>query len=120
VFPVSAVTDLTGGLNITMFSYDGSLDFGLIACREMVPDVWNLIDYLQDTMEEMLDFVPHEASASRRSPLRPSAAGRSASGGAAAKKSTGGTAKKKAAAEHLPGQRATAKHTPANPSPPPS
>jgi len=120
VFPVSAVTDLTGGLNITMFSYDGSLDFGLIACREMVPDVWNLIDYLLDAMEEMLDLVPHEASASRRSPLRPSAAGRSAAGGAAAKKSTGGTAKKKAAAEHLPGQRAAAKHTPANPPPPAS
>ena len=37
IYPVSAVTDMTGGLNITLFSYDGSLDFGLIACREMVP-----------------------------------------------------------------------------------
>ncbi len=37
IYPVSAVTDMTGGLNITLFSYDGHLDFGLIACREMVP-----------------------------------------------------------------------------------
>jgi WS/DGAT/MGAT family acyltransferase len=57
IYPVSAVTDITGGLNITLFSYDGSLDFGLIACREMVPDVWNLIGYLEDAMEEMLAEV---------------------------------------------------------------
>ncbi len=58
IFPVSAVTDITGGLNITLFSYDGALDFGLIACREMVPDVWNLIGYLEDAMAEMVALVP--------------------------------------------------------------
>jgi diacylglycerol O-acyltransferase / wax synthase len=57
VHPVSAVTDMTGGLNITLFSYNGALDFGLIACRELVPDVWNLIDYLRDALDEMLDLV---------------------------------------------------------------
>jgi len=58
IYPVSAVTDMTGGLNITLFSYDGSLDFGLIACREMVPDVWNLIGYLEDAMAELVALVP--------------------------------------------------------------
>jgi WS/DGAT/MGAT family acyltransferase len=58
IYPVSAVTDMTGGLNITLFSYNGSLDFGLIACREMVPDVWKLIGYLQVAMAEMLALVP--------------------------------------------------------------
>ncbi|MEP6526203.1 MAG: wax ester/triacylglycerol synthase family O-acyltransferase [Nocardioidaceae bacterium] len=58
LYPVSAVTDMTGGLNITLFSYDGSLDFGLIACRELVPDVWNLIDYLRDALAELLDLIP--------------------------------------------------------------
>src|SRR5262249_38717719 len=48
VFPVSAITDVTGALNITFFSYDGSVDFGLIACRELVPDVWNLIGYMRE------------------------------------------------------------------------
>jgi diacylglycerol O-acyltransferase len=57
IYPISAVTDLTGGLNITLFSYDGSLDFGLIACREMVPDVWNLVGYLADAIAEMLELV---------------------------------------------------------------
>jgi diacylglycerol O-acyltransferase len=60
IYPVSAVTDMSGGLNITLFSYDGSLDFGLIACREMVPDVWNLIGYLDDAMAELLALVPEQ------------------------------------------------------------
>jgi diacylglycerol O-acyltransferase / wax synthase len=58
LYPVSAVTDMTGGLNITLFSYDGSIDFGLIACRELVPDVWNLIDYLHDALSELAALVP--------------------------------------------------------------
>jgi hypothetical protein len=58
IYPMSAVTDLTGGLNITLFSYDGSVDFGLVACREMVPDVWNLIGYLQEAMTELAALVP--------------------------------------------------------------
>jgi diacylglycerol O-acyltransferase len=58
LYPVSAVTDMTGGLNITLFSYDGSVDFGLIACRELVPDVWNLIDYLRDALAELLELMP--------------------------------------------------------------
>ena len=57
IFPVSAVTDMTGGLNITLFSYEGDLDFGLIACREMVPDVWHLIGYLQDAMAELVELA---------------------------------------------------------------
>ena len=57
IYPVSAVTDITGGLNITLFSYDGALDFGLIACREMVPDVWNLIGYLRDALDELVALV---------------------------------------------------------------
>jgi diacylglycerol O-acyltransferase / wax synthase len=54
IYPASAITDMTGALNITLFSYDGALDFGLIACRELVPDVWNLIGYLRDALDELL------------------------------------------------------------------
>jgi hypothetical protein len=57
LYPVSAVSNLTGGLNITLFSYDGSLDFGLIACRELVPDVWNLIGYLRDALDELVELA---------------------------------------------------------------
>jgi hypothetical protein len=58
IYPVSAVTDMTGGLNVTLFSYDGHLDFGFIACREMVPDVWHLVDYLADALDELLATIP--------------------------------------------------------------
>ncbi|MGH3510153.1 MAG: WS/DGAT domain-containing protein, partial [Nocardioidaceae bacterium] len=68
IYPVSAVTDLTGGLNITLFSYDGKLDFGLTACREMVPDVWNLIGYLEEALAELVALVPPPRR--RRSPRR--------------------------------------------------
>jgi hypothetical protein len=41
-------------LDVTLFSYNGSLDFGLIACREMVPDVWNLIGHRNDALAELV------------------------------------------------------------------
>ena len=52
--PVSVVTDASGGLNITVFSYDGSLDVGVVTCREMVPDVWTVTDYLRDALSELV------------------------------------------------------------------
>jgi hypothetical protein len=57
IYPVSAVTDVSGGLNITLFSYDGSLDVGFIACREMVPDLWVMARYLRDEMDVLLALV---------------------------------------------------------------
>ena len=53
VYPVSAVASMTGGLNITLFSYNGSLNIGVVVCREMVPDVWTLIGYLEDALSEL-------------------------------------------------------------------
>ena len=41
--PVSTITDGIG-LNITVHSYDDRLDFGLIADRDLVPDLWHLAD----------------------------------------------------------------------------
>jgi diacylglycerol O-acyltransferase / wax synthase len=64
IYPVSAVTDMTGALNITLFSYDGTVDFGLIAAREVVPDVWNLIGYLRDALDELLALDGVEAAGS--------------------------------------------------------
>ncbi|MBB2911578.1 WS/DGAT/MGAT family acyltransferase [Streptosporangium becharense] len=55
--PVSMITDATGGINITCFSYDGSLDFGLIACPDRVDDVWGLLDHLHLAMEELRELA---------------------------------------------------------------
>ncbi|UPK74150.1 wax ester/triacylglycerol synthase family O-acyltransferase [Nocardioidaceae bacterium SCSIO 66511] len=53
IHPVSAVSQLTGGVNITLFSYNGALDLGIVVCREMVPDVWSLVGYYEDALSEL-------------------------------------------------------------------
>jgi hypothetical protein len=40
-YPVSTITD-GQGLNVTVVSYRDQLDLGLIACRELVPDMEEL------------------------------------------------------------------------------
>lgn len=52
-FPVSVVAE-GQGLNMTVQSYLGNLDFGLVADRELVPDVWDLCDGLDTAMEQLL------------------------------------------------------------------
>jgi WS/DGAT/MGAT family acyltransferase len=45
------------GLNITVLSYMDSVDIGFMACRELVPDVWDLTDHVQSAMAELLSAV---------------------------------------------------------------
>src|SRR5947208_2952274 len=52
-YPVSVITDGMG-LNITVMSYCGSLDFGIVADREQMPDVADLIDWLGDALAELM------------------------------------------------------------------
>jgi diacylglycerol O-acyltransferase / wax synthase len=54
-YPVSALAD-GQGLNMTVQSYNGNLDFGFISCRELVPDLWLMTDLLQESMQELLDL----------------------------------------------------------------
>lgn len=49
-YPVSVITD-GQGLNITLVGYLGQLHFGLVACRELVPDIDRLADYLVEELE---------------------------------------------------------------------
>ena len=43
------------GLNVTVLSYAGAVDIGLIAARELVPDIWALTDALRDEMKELME-----------------------------------------------------------------
>ncbi|MDF5752296.1 wax ester/triacylglycerol synthase family O-acyltransferase [Spongiactinospora sp. TRM90649] len=52
-YPMSVVTDLSGGLSVTCFSYDGSLCFGLLACPRHVDDVWRLFGHLRAALTEL-------------------------------------------------------------------
>jgi WS/DGAT/MGAT family acyltransferase len=42
------------GLNITVMSLTGKLDVGIIACPELLPDLWELADDFAVGMEELL------------------------------------------------------------------
>lgn len=54
-YPMSVLSDATGGVNITCFSYDGMLDFGVVACPERMDDVQSLIDHLRQALDELVD-----------------------------------------------------------------
>ncbi|HWH28052.1 MAG TPA: wax ester/triacylglycerol synthase family O-acyltransferase [Mycobacteriales bacterium] len=50
--PVSVVADGLG-LNITVQSYLDNLDVGLVACRELVPDLWDLLGMVLESFDEL-------------------------------------------------------------------
>jgi diacylglycerol O-acyltransferase len=62
-YPVSMVVDGLG-LNMTVQSYLDNLDFGFVACRELVPDLWDMIEYLDDAMVELLERAGTESAPS--------------------------------------------------------
>jgi WS/DGAT/MGAT family acyltransferase len=49
-YPVSTIVD-GQGLNITVQSYLDTLDFGLVACRELIPDLWDMVDAIVEDIE---------------------------------------------------------------------
>ena len=51
-YPVSAIFD-GNGLNITVMSYRGTMYFGLVACRELVPDLDRLAGYLHSELQSV-------------------------------------------------------------------
>jgi diacylglycerol O-acyltransferase len=53
-YPLSVITD-GQGLNITVIGYLGQLHFGLVACRELVPDIDALAGYLTGELELLLE-----------------------------------------------------------------
>jgi diacylglycerol O-acyltransferase / wax synthase len=74
-FPVSLITDGLG-LNITVVSYLDRLDFGFIADRELVPDVWDLADMHIAEIGRLFEATgaewaqPPQPAAPRRGPIK--------------------------------------------------
>ncbi len=76
-YPVSTIAE-GQGLNITVQSYLDTLDFGLVGCRELVPDIWDLCNDIIDALEELASLagVPERsASRSRTAPRKAAAKG---------------------------------------------
>ena len=51
-YPVSVITDGMG-LNITVMSYRGHMDFGIVSDRDQMSDLWCLIDWLGDELDAL-------------------------------------------------------------------
>jgi hypothetical protein len=51
-YPVSVITDGMG-LNITVMSYMGHMDFGIVADRDQMPDLDVLMGYLREELEAL-------------------------------------------------------------------
>lgn len=120
LFPVSMVSDGVG-LNITIISYRDDLDFGLISTPEIVPDIWTLMSYFQDALDEVAaaagvtaspagetSIASTEEAPAATAPARKRAAKRPASSAPAAKRATKKTARKPAA-KKAPTTKAAAK-----------
>ena len=57
-YPVSVVSDLTGGINITVTSYDGQLHVGVVGCPDIAPALDDLARYLCEALDEMRSVLP--------------------------------------------------------------
>jgi WS/DGAT/MGAT family acyltransferase len=53
IYPVAPINDGVA-LNITVMSYLGRVHFGLLACRETMPEVQQVAGYINDALEELL------------------------------------------------------------------
>jgi diacylglycerol O-acyltransferase / wax synthase len=67
-YPVSTLVD-GQGLNMTVQSYNGNLDFGFVSDRDLVPDLWVMTDLLHEEMKVLVDLAQAALT-----PLQPRAA----------------------------------------------
>ncbi len=72
VYPVSAIMDGIG-LNLTVFSYCGGVDFGVVVDRDLVDDPWPLAEALAEAQRELLALVRGPARSAREAKVSPSA-----------------------------------------------
>jgi WS/DGAT/MGAT family acyltransferase len=107
------------GLNITVFSYRDSVDIGFMACRELIPDVWDLAEATNRAMRDLSEAADREAARAER--MLPRAEGGDTTSTEAAATPAPTRAKApaptKAAAKRTPAKKAPAKRTPAKKAP---
>ena len=103
--PVSTIGEGMG-LNITVHSYLDELTFGLIACRELVPDLWHMVDLHIDEIGVLFE-ASGATWATPPKPAPPRGRKKAAAKKAPAKKKARG--QEGACAQAAPAKRAAAK-----------
>ena len=111
--PVSTISNGMG-LNITVHSYEDHLDFGLVADRDLVPDLWDLVDLHIAEIERLFEATGAEWAVPQPAPAGRRGVPDATPGPARAKKKAPAdktTAKKKAAAKKTAAKKTAAKKT---------
>jgi diacylglycerol O-acyltransferase len=54
LYPVSAIHDGIG-LNITVMSYEDRVGVGIVGCRGLVPDLWDLMEHVHTALDELAE-----------------------------------------------------------------
>ena len=62
LYPVSGIAHGVG-LNLTVMSYCGGLDFGIVVDRDLLDDAWPVAAALREAQAELLALVPEHARA---------------------------------------------------------
>jgi len=116
MYPVSIPFD-GFAVNITLFSSNDKLDFGIVACRHSVPQIQHLIDHMETALQELelaggITVQQEAADLDRRRghkvPLQNEAPGKKAP---ANKTRTSKTRTKKVPAKKTPAKKGSAKKT---------
>jgi diacylglycerol O-acyltransferase / wax synthase len=75
LYPLGPIMD-GAGLNLTVLSHMDSVGFGFIACRELVPDVWDLANDVPAALADLVaaaDKATKKSQAAKRPAARQSA-----------------------------------------------
>ena len=72
-YPMSILMD-GQALNITLCSHGNQLDFGILGCRNAMPDIERLADYVGDAFHELRDLAAARTpmtTAQKKPPAKP-------------------------------------------------
>ena len=72
MYPMGPIMD-GGALNMTVMSYMDTMNFGLVACAETIPNVDDIARHLDDALEELLKLA-NEAATPKVAPAKKAAA----------------------------------------------
>ncbi len=106
-YPMGPVME-GAGLNATVLSYRYSIDFGFMADRDLMPDVWDLAAAVNTAFEELRSAAGRKSSAST-SPKAPATDPAAAANAPATDAVAAKTPSKKAPVKKAPSKKAVAK-----------
>jgi len=104
--PVSTIGEGMG-LNVTVHSYLDELEFGLISCRELVPDIWHMVD-LHLAEIDVLFAAAGIARTEESAPVRKAAAAGAPTAKKRADKTSAAKRARKATARQAPAKKKAA------------